>query len=84
MGYFTSDNAQFAAALASLHQDQGGIIHAHGLSSSRKPTDWQPQIQAVIAESFPHLIIKTCYKKIIKTVAPGINHFVNDLEIKTN
>ena len=82
MGYFTSDNAQFAAALASLRQEQGGIIHAHGLSSSRMPTDWQPQIQAVITESFPHLTLKTSHKKIIKSVAPGINHFVNDLEIR--
>jgi tRNA wybutosine-synthesizing protein 2 len=81
MGYFTSDSTQFTAALASLHQEQGGIIHAHGLSSSRNPTDWQPQIQAIIEESFPHLAIKTNHKKIIKTVAPGINHYVNDLEI---
>lgn len=81
MGYFTSDSAQFAAALGSLYQEQGGIIHVHGLSSSRNPTDWQPQIQAVIEESFPHLIIKTVYKKIIKTVAPGINHYVDDIKI---
>jgi tRNA wybutosine-synthesizing protein 2 len=83
MGYFTSDKAQFGAALASLHQEQGGIIHAHGLSSSRKPTDWQPQVHAVITEAFPHLTIKTSRKKIIKSVAPGINHFVNDLEIQS-
>lgn len=82
MGYFTSDETQFAAALASLRQEQGGIIHTHGLSSSRKLTDWQPQIQAVIDESFPHLRIKTSHKKYIKTVAPGINHYVNDLEIR--
>lgn len=81
MGYFTSDNAQFAAALTSLHQEQGGIIHAHGLSSSRKPTDWQPKIQTVITESFPHFTLKTSHKKIIKSVAPGINHYVNDIEI---
>ncbi|MFX1514718.1 MAG: class I SAM-dependent methyltransferase family protein [Promethearchaeota archaeon] len=84
MGYFTSDNAQLAAALTSLNQEHGGIIHVHGLSSSRNPTDWHPQIQAVIEESFPHLIIKTNYKKIIKTVAPGINHYVNDIEILSN
>ncbi|MFX0122929.1 MAG: class I SAM-dependent methyltransferase family protein, partial [Candidatus Hodarchaeota archaeon] len=79
MGYFTSDNDQFAAALASLCQEQGGIIHAHGLSSSRKPSDWQPQIQTVITKSFSHFKITASRKKIIKTVAPGINHFVNDL-----
>ena len=84
MGYFTSDNAQLASALASLNQKHGGIIHVHGLSSSRNPTDWQPQIQAVIEESSPHLIINTNHKKIIKTVAPGINHYVNDIEIRSN
>ncbi len=84
MGYFTSDKTQFVAALASLHQERGGIIHAHGLSSSRKPTDWQPQIQAVIKEAFPHLTIKTSDKKLIKTVAPGIHHFVNDFAIIAN
>ncbi|MFX0204612.1 MAG: class I SAM-dependent methyltransferase family protein [Candidatus Hodarchaeota archaeon] len=82
MGYFTSDKAQFRAALASLYQEQGGIIHAHGLSSSRKPTDWRPQMQAIIAESFPHFIIKSSRKRIIKTVAAGINHYVNDFEIR--
>jgi len=81
MGYFTSDSAQFATALRSLYQEQGGIIHVHGLSSSRNPTDWHPQIQAVIEESFPHFIMKTAHKKIIKTVAPGINHYVDDIEI---
>lgn len=81
MGYFTIDNNQFAAALASLHQDQGGCIHAHGLSSSRQPKDWQPQLQSVIEKTFPHLTIETIRKKIIKTVASGINHFVNDIEI---
>lgn len=81
MGYFTIDNNQFTAALASLNQDQGGNIHAHGLSGSHQPKDWQPQIQSVIKETFPHLTIKSSRKKIIKTVAPGIKHFVNDLEI---
>lgn len=84
MGYFTSDKAQFRSALASLHQGRGGIIHAHGLSSSRKPTNWQPQLQAVITESFPHFIIKSSHKRKIKTVAAGINHYVNDLEIQSN
>ncbi|UCG04390.1 MAG: class I SAM-dependent methyltransferase family protein [Candidatus Heimdallarchaeota archaeon] len=83
MGYFTIDNVQFKIALASLRQERGGIIHAHGLSSSRKPTDWRPQIQTVIEESFPHLTIKTSNTRTIKTVAPGINHYVNDLEIQT-
>jgi tRNA wybutosine-synthesizing protein 2 len=82
MGYFTSDKVQFRAALASLHQEQGGIIHAHGLSSLRKPTDWQLQVQEEITESFPHFIIKSSHKRIIKTVAAGINHYVNDLEIQ--
>jgi tRNA wybutosine-synthesizing protein 2 len=82
MGYFTSDQDQFEKALTSLHQEQGGIIHAHGLSSSRNPTDWKFQIHTIISESFPHFRIKTTHKRIIKTVAPGINHYVNDLEIK--
>lgn len=83
MGYFTIDTIQLAGALASLKQQQGGIIHAHGLTGSRHPKDWRAQIMALIGESFPHFRINSIRKKIIKSMAPGINHFVNDVEIES-
>ncbi len=82
MGYFTIDNIQLTNALASLKQKQGGIIHAHGLTSDRQPKDWRAQIESLIKESFPHFRISSTRKKIIKSVAPGINHFVNDFKIE--
>ncbi|MFX1285081.1 MAG: class I SAM-dependent methyltransferase family protein [Promethearchaeota archaeon] len=84
MGYFTLDTIQLAAALASLQQQHGGIIHAHGLTGSRHPSDWQLQVTTVMKESFPHFKIHSSRKRIIKSVAPGINHFVNDIEIEAN
>jgi tRNA wybutosine-synthesizing protein 2 len=81
MGYFTIDESQFTAALASLNQTRGGIIHAHGLSSSRKPEDWREKIELTIKDSFPHFKIDASKKIIIKTVAAGIEHFVNDIKI---
>ncbi|MFX0014714.1 MAG: class I SAM-dependent methyltransferase family protein [Promethearchaeota archaeon] len=83
MGYFTIDDIQLTTALASLNQEHGGVIHVHGLSSTRQPTDWLKQIQGIVTESFPYFKVNTSRKKIIKSVAPGINHFVNDLVIKS-
>ncbi|MFX0085862.1 MAG: class I SAM-dependent methyltransferase family protein [Candidatus Hodarchaeota archaeon] len=82
MGYFTIDEQQFTAALASLRQSKGGMIHAHGLSSSRKPEDWLEKIETIIKKSFPGFIIDSSEKIVIKTVAAGIEHFVNDIKIK--
>jgi tRNA wybutosine-synthesizing protein 2 len=84
MGYFNIDTTQLSNALTSLQQDQGGIIHAHGLSSTKDPSDWQSKITNIIADSFPHFKIKTTEKRIIKTVAAGIQHYVNDIYIESN
>lgn len=82
MGYFSIDETQFKAALNSLNQSRGGLIHAHGLSSSRKSKDWLKKIKNIINNSFPHFKVDSCKKIVIKTVAAGIEHFVNDIQIK--
>ncbi len=82
MGFFTIDEQQFTAAFASLRQSKGGIIHAHGLSSSRKPEDWLEKIESIVKKTFPHFLIDSSEKIVIKTVAAGIEHFVNDIKIK--
>lgn len=81
MGYFTIDEAQFTAALESLNQTHGGMIHAHGLSSSKKPVDWVDQVTNLTETSFNHLKVKSSTKVFIKTVAAGIEHYVNDIKI---
>lgn len=82
MGYFTIDEQQLTTALASLQQDQGGIIHAHGLTTSRHPHDWKRKIKSLIDTSFPHFNIERTQKIIIKSVAPGVDHFVNDITLR--
>ncbi len=81
MGYFTIDEAQFTAALESLKQTHGGIIHAHGLSGSKKPVDLVNQVTNLTKTSFPHFKVKSSTKIFIKTVAAGIKHYVNDIKI---
>jgi len=81
MGYFTLDPTHFISALSSLRQLQGGTIHAHGLSSNRNPWDWSQTLNEIVEPSFPHLKINSIVKRPIKTVAPGIEHFVNDITI---
>jgi tRNA wybutosine-synthesizing protein 2 len=81
MGYFTIDTKQFSAALDSLNQSQGGILHAHGLSSSKQPVNWVKQVESLIETSFPHFKIESSQKILIKTVAAGIEHYTNDITI---
>jgi tRNA wybutosine-synthesizing protein 2 len=81
MGYFVIDDNQLKTALRSIRQDLGGLIHVHGLSSSRNPIDYQNKIKILIKDSFPHFKIVSSHKYLIKTVAAGINHFVNDFQI---
>ncbi|UCE12224.1 MAG: methyltransferase [Candidatus Heimdallarchaeota archaeon] len=83
MGYFTIDKQQLTKALASLQQQQGGTIHAHGLTTTRHMHDWKKEITTLINTSFPHFKIIQTQKTIIKSVAPGVNHFVNDITITT-
>lgn len=83
MGYFNIDTIQLSNALASLQQDRGGSIHAHGLSSSQLPSDWDSAMTNIIENSFPHFKIISNEKRIIKTVAAGIQHIVNDFYIES-
>lgn len=84
MGYFGIDEVQLTAAVASLKQQHGGTIHAHGLTGTRHPRDWQAQLKAIIEKAFPQFRVSASQKRIIKSVAPGINHFVNDIEIEAS
>ncbi len=84
MGYFGIDDKQLMAAIKSLNQSKGGIIHAHGLSSSRRQNDWKQKVESILDESFKHLNIISNKRRIIKTVAAGINHFVNDIELNSS
>jgi tRNA wybutosine-synthesizing protein 2 len=84
MGFFSTDLDQISAGLASLKQKKGGDMHIHGLSSSRKPVDWSQKLTTIIEEEFPHFKIITSQKLTIKTVAPGILHFVNDFHMKSD
>jgi tRNA wybutosine-synthesizing protein 2 len=81
MGYFDLESAHFSRALMALSQSQGGTIHAHGLSSTKNPWDWHQTLTEIISKSFPHFKINTIEKRTIKTVAAGIEHFVNDITI---
>ncbi len=84
MGYFTIDLDQLFIALKSLKQDHGGTIHVHGLSSNLQPIDRQPELSNLIKEFFPQFSLVSSQKRIIKTVAPGIEHFVNDFILGSN
>ncbi len=83
MGYFTIDKSQLTAALASLQHQKGGTIHTHGLEGSQQANEMQGELKTIIQESFPHFKVKSMQTRIIKSVAPGVNHFVKDFEIKT-
>jgi tRNA wybutosine-synthesizing protein 2 len=82
MGYFAVDHDQIATALASLKQHKGGTIHIHGLSGSQQPSDWQGVVTSLVKNSFSHFRVCTSQKRIVKSVAPGILHFVNDIGIE--
>lgn len=81
MGYFTIDKTQLTVALASLQQQEGGTIHAHGLEGSHQASEMQGELETIIQEFFPYFRVKSTQTRIIKSVAPGVNHFVKDFEI---
>ena len=82
MGYFELTNTQLEVAIKSLKQEKGGILHTHGLTTEKKPFDWRKQIETIIKENYPEFKIHSTKKIIIKSVAPGVNHFVDDISIK--
>ena len=82
MGYFEITRKQLDVAIVSLKQDKGGTIHTHGLTTEKKPFDWREQIKAILEEKYPNYKMKTGKKRIIKSVAPGVNHFVDDILIE--
>jgi len=81
MGYFGIDKHQFAVALKSLQQNRGGIIHAHGLSGSKEQKNHTKTLNNIIQQEFQHFRIELVQHKKIKTVAPGVEHFVEDFLI---
>jgi tRNA G37 N-methylase Trm5 len=82
MGYLEINKIQLEAAIASLRQDKGGIIHTHGLTTEKQPFDWREEIQEILKEKHPNFEQKTTEKRIIKSVAPGVQHFVDDIRIE--
>ena len=81
MGFFELSQKQLKVAIASLKQDKGGIIHTHGLTTVKNPFDWRAQIKTIIEKSYPNFEMKTAKKHVIKSVAPGVHHFVDDIMI---
>jgi tRNA G37 N-methylase Trm5 len=81
MGFFELSQRQLEVAIASLKQDKGGIIHTHGLTTVKNPFDWRAQIKTIIEKSYPNFEMKTAKKHVIKSVAPGVHHFVDDIMI---
>lgn len=81
MGFFELTPLQLKRAILSLKQEKGGIIHTHGLSTENSPFDWRKDIESLLKTDFPHFEIRKTAKRVIKTVAPGIQHFVDDIEI---
>ena len=81
MGYFELSQKQLEVAIASLKQDKGGTIHTHGLTTEKRPFDWRNQIKKIIEKRYPNFEMKRAKKRVIKSVAPGVNHFVDDVAI---
>ena len=81
MGYFELSTKQLEVAIASLKQDKGGTIHTHGLTTIKNPFDWRTQIKKIVEERYPNFKMKKAKKNIIKSVAPGVDHFVDDIAI---
>lgn len=84
MGYFTIDKPQLTAALASLQQQEGGTIHVHGLEGSQQASEMKGELETIIQESFPYFRVKSVQTRIIKSVAPGVNHFVKDFVMESS
>ena len=82
MGYFEITKKQLEVAIASLKQDKGGTIHTHGLTTEKQPFDWRKDIKTILEEQYSHFKLETAEKRIIKSVAPGVEHFVDDIEIR--
>ena len=81
MGYFELTPRQLEVALQALKQDQGGILHTHGLTTTRQPFNWRQAINKLILEEFPYFQIKDTKQRVIKSIAPGVHHFVDDIHI---
>jgi tRNA G37 N-methylase Trm5 len=81
MGYFGIDQKQIHGALKALNVKKGGIIHAHGLSGKKNSLLQQQLFKKAIQEHYPFLKIISIQRLIIKTVAAGVFHFVDDIKI---
>ncbi|MHA1995243.1 MAG: class I SAM-dependent methyltransferase [Candidatus Hodarchaeales archaeon] len=81
MGYFELSPFQLEVALHALKQDQGGILHTHGLTTTKKSVNWREIIDKLIIDKFPYFKTKSIEQRIVKSIAPGVNHFVDDIHI---
>jgi len=81
MGYFGIDQKQVNVALKALKIKKGGTIHAHGLSGKKNNLAQQQLFEKAIHNYYPYFKIKSTQRIIIKTVAAGVYHFVDDYNI---
>ncbi len=79
MGYFDISSKQLEIALQALKQDQGGVIHTHGITTEKQPSSCREAINQLINNKFPHFQIESTNQRIIKSIAPGVNHYVDDI-----
>ncbi len=84
MGFFENTSSHLKSALHSLKQDKGGILHVHGLTTKKQPVDWGTELKNLLEKEFPHFQLISTKKRVIKTVAPGVLHFVDDVQIICN
>jgi tRNA wybutosine-synthesizing protein 2 len=82
MGFFDITTDHLRSALQSLKQEQGGIIHIHGLDTTKQPLKWDEQLEPLLVENLPHFQLKSKKRRNIKTVASGVHHFVEDIVIE--
>lgn len=81
MGYFGIDQKQVHAALKALKIKKGGIIHAHGLCGKKNNLEQQQLFENTIYNYYPYFKIISIQRLVIKTVAAGVYHFVDDFKI---
>jgi tRNA wybutosine-synthesizing protein 2 len=81
LGYFELTSRQLEVALQALKQEQGGMLHTHGLTTEKRPKNWREVISQLIKTKFPYFQMKSTNQRMIKSIAPGVNHYVDDIHI---
>lgn len=82
MGYFGVDSSQIEAAINALNPNTGGTIHLHGIDTKKQPKSYLTTIERIISEKSLNFKPEIEQKIHIKTIAAGVNHFVEDISIK--